>query len=138
MAVMLRSLLNRKSSNKKSSYKKGLWAEIIAALYLMCKGYIIIKHRFKTPIGEIDLIAKKGDEIIFIEVKHRSHLSDMRTGLYAITAKSQQRISRAADYFLQKNQKNQSNAANPSGQAIRFDAIVISLPLRIFHLKNAW
>ena len=49
----------------------GLFAETVAALLLRLKGYAIVARRYKTPVGEIDLVALKGKRLAFIEVKRR-------------------------------------------------------------------
>lgn len=84
------------SPDRVKRYTKGLWAERWAALYLMCKGYRILASRYKTPLGEIDLVARKGNALIFIEVKARSHRT---VGLEAVSSQSWERIARAAAHF---------------------------------------
>ena len=49
------------------AYKKGHSIERLAALYLTLKGYKILKTRYKTPLGEIDLIVRRKNQIVFIE-----------------------------------------------------------------------
>ena len=107
------------NASRLNSYRLGRRAEIMAALFLKIKGYRILKRRYKTPVGEIDLIAKKGRNLVFIEVKARKTLRD---GLEAITPNAQRRISRAAEYFLMSESENFPQAL--SGQNIRFDAII--------------
>ncbi|MGI8853522.1 MAG: YraN family protein [Methyloceanibacter sp.] len=53
------------------AYRRGLFAETIAALLLRLKGNRILARRYKTPVGEIDLVALKGRRLAFIEVKRR-------------------------------------------------------------------
>lgn len=78
----------------------GSRGEQLAAQYLQDKGYTIIERNFTVhKVGEIDLITKKGDEIVFIEVK-------TRTGIQygypeeAVDWRKMKKISRAAQYFL--------------------------------------
>ncbi|MDX2050111.1 MAG: YraN family protein [Rickettsiaceae bacterium] len=79
----------------------GLLAEYLVMIRYMLKGYLPINHRYKSKIGEIDLIFKRGSSIIFCEVKARSGLYDIEN----IVSKAQKaRILRAADFFLAKNQ----------------------------------
>ena len=54
----------------------GLFAETIAALLLRLKGHRIVAQRYKTPVGEIDLVALKGKRLAFIEVKRRKTFED--------------------------------------------------------------
>ena len=103
-------------------------AEGLAALFFFFKGYKVLHKRYKTNVGEIDLIVQKGDTIIFAEVKSRG---DMDTAAYSITPKQKTRIINAAKAWQAKNPKK---ANNP----MRFDAVLmrgISIP---HHIKNAW
>lgn len=111
-----------------NTYDKGIISEYIAALYLTFKGYRIIKMRYKTPVGEIDIIAKKGAAIICVEVKYRKTID---SGLYAISRPSQKRIMNAANMYLSRNGRTQSTQ-------IRFDALILSPPFSVKHIVNAW
>ncbi len=53
------------------AYRSGLFAESVAALLLRLKGHRIVARRYKTPVGEIDLVALKGKRLAFVEVKRR-------------------------------------------------------------------
>ncbi len=108
-------------------YYFGLAAEIISSWYLRISFYQIIKHRFKSPFGEIDLIAKKNNLIIFIEIKARKDTNLMDF----ISKKQQQRINKAAEYFLIKHPKYQT-------YQIRFDAIIMNKFFWPKHFKNYW
>lgn len=121
--------MNRTQNLKQKNYKKGLISESLAAWYLRLKGYTILARRYKTPVGEIDIIAKKGTMTIFAEVKARD--SDKK-GLEAITANAQRRISRAAKYYFMAQKRHESDR-----QSYRFDVIVIS-GWSLSHLQNAW
>ena len=59
-----------------AAFRTGLSAEACAAAFLLAKGYRILARRFRTPHGEIDIVAKKRQLIAFIEVKARSRLDD--------------------------------------------------------------
>jgi len=59
------------SEKRVSAYRHGLLAETVAALLLRLKGHRIIARRYKTPVGEIDLVALKGKRLAFAEVKLR-------------------------------------------------------------------
>src|SRR5215468_942570 len=59
-----------------AAFRTGISAESRAAAFLMAKGYRILAKRFRTPFGEIDLVAKKRDLLAFIEVKARASLDD--------------------------------------------------------------
>ncbi|MFN4132667.1 MAG: YraN family protein, partial [Caldimicrobium sp.] len=89
--------------------------------YLKKLGFEILEKNFRTPMGEIDLIAKKGDLLSFIEVKSESkekgYLPEEKVNL-----QKQEKIQRAAEIYLLKNFKNLSKIKN-----IRFDVVVINM-----------
>ena len=94
----------------------GKRSEIIAAEYLKKKGYKILETNYKNKIGEIDIIAKDKDYIVFVEVKARmsqafGHPFD------AIDERKQQKIHAVASLYMVKNHKYGTNC--------RFDAISI-------------
>lgn len=111
----------------KNTYKTGVWAEYYAALRLMMKGYRILNFRYKTKVGEIDIIAKKGRIIAFIEVKYRQSLDD---GVTAVSPQSQGRIRRAGEYFILGNRFE--------SHTLRFDVVAINTKLRMRHIENAF
>jgi putative endonuclease len=84
--------------SKRLNYYIGIWAENIVALYLRCGFYKIIAKRYKCPFGELDIVAIKGNQIIFVEVKKRA---DHDTE--SISQRSAKRIYNAASYFLAKH-----------------------------------
>ncbi|MBI1954671.1 MAG: YraN family protein [Proteobacteria bacterium] len=112
----------------KKTYKKGIFYEKLAAFYLLCKGYRILKWRYKTPIGEIDLIVQKGHTIVAVEVKKRRFDFE---ALESITPFQKQRISKAMSYFLQQRKFKFL-------PAIRFDVIAFSRYKWPKHIQNAW
>jgi putative endonuclease len=79
------------------AYRRGLLAETLAALLLRLKGHRIIARRYKTPVGEIDLVALKGRRLAFIEVKRRKSFDD---AAWTLPARQRRRILRAAQYWL--------------------------------------
>jgi putative endonuclease len=116
------------SGQRQRRERDGRLAETAAALWLMLKGYRILARRWRSPAGEIDLIARRGGTIAFIEVKRRATAEGAAE---AITPRQRDRIARAAAAFL---------AARPalSGLDARFDAVLIA-PRRIpRHLRDAW
>lgn len=118
----------RGKTQKQKTYDRGLWAESLAALYLMARGYKILRRRYKTPHGEIDLIARKGATVCFIEVK--AHASESAS-LEAVNARTQARIENAALAFLAENPELLQGD-------MRFDVVAVVSPVRIVHLDNAW
>ncbi len=105
---------------KRLAERRGHAAEYWAAAYLMLKGYRILALRHRTPLGEIDLIARKRDVVAFVEVKARA----TETGaVNAVSHTSQNRIRAAADLWLSRRR----DAAKLS---LRFDIIAV-IPRRL-------
>jgi putative endonuclease len=99
-----------------AAFRTGLSAESRAAAFLMAKGYRILAKRFRTPYGEIDLVAKKRNLVAFIEVKARATLDD---AAYAVTPRQQARIIDAAQGWLMTHPEH-------AEFELRFDAILIA------------
>ena len=99
-----------------AAFRTGLSAESRAAAYLMAKGYRILAKRFRTPYGEIDLVAKKRDLVAFIEVKARASLDE---AAYAVTPRQQGRIVNATQDWLMAHPEH-------AEFELRFDAILIA------------
>ena len=93
----------------------GRWSEYRAALALLLKGYRIVALRYKTKAGEVDIIARRGDLVAFVEVKARK---DLRAGVDAVGTHAERRIENAADHWLRR----QSDATRLS---LRNDIIVV-------------
>ena len=119
---------NEKKTAKRRAVRRGRWAELLTRLYLMMCAHRILATNYKTPVGEIDLIARRGTRISFIEVKARARAEDAAD---AISARQRARIQRAAEYFLTQN---------PALQIldIRFDVALVSGPMRLKYLADAW
>ena len=104
------------SSARVAAFRTGLSAESRAAAFLMAKGYRILAKRFRTPYGEIDLVAKKRNLLAFIEVKARASLDE---AAYAVTPRQQRRIIDAAQAWLMAHPEH-------ANFDLRFDAILIA------------
>jgi len=77
--------------------KRGRIAELIAAAFLLAKGYRIVARRHKTPLGEIDLIAVRGRRLAFVEVKQRA---SMEAAEGAVTDRQARRVALAAERWV--------------------------------------
>ena len=99
-----------------AAFRTGVSAEGRAAAFLMAKGYRILAKRFRTPHGEIDLVAKKRNLVAFIEVKARASLDE---AAYAVTPRQQQRIVDAAQAWLMAHPEH-------AEFELRFDAMLIA------------
>jgi len=117
-----------KSKARIAAYRGGHRAEALAALFLRCKLYRIIQRRYKSPVGEIDLIAERFGTTVFVEVKARRKAESEAETLESV---NQSRIIRAAQYWL---------ARHPSRAAtsLRFDIIFITPGRWPRHLVNAF
>lgn len=116
------------AEQKRKTHDHGLLAEGAAEIYLRAKGYDILERRYKTPVGEIDLIARQKEFLVFIEVKGRPSIEE---ALFAITPRMRGRIAAAAGHYI---------ATHPecAGSAMRFDVTAVKLPFSVHHLENAW
>lgn len=101
------------------AYRSGHSGERWAALALMLKGFRIVARRYRTPLGEIDLIARRGSLVLIVEVKKRRTLIE---AMDAVNRTAQRRIENAADLWLSR----QKDAARLS---LRFDLVAV-LPRR--------
>jgi putative endonuclease len=113
---------------RRRAYRSGHWSERLAALGLMLKGYRILARRYRTRMGEIDLVARRGGLIAFVEVKRRA---DLATGLEAVTPAARMRIRRSAEMFLRRHPAF-------SELSLRFDVIVITPWSWPRHVMDAW
>lgn len=107
---------------------RGRQAERRAALWLRLKGYSILASRVKLPVGEIDLVARKGRLIAFVEVKARARQDD---ALGAVSVQSWQRIARAAEAWMGQRPKL-------AGYGWRYDIIALAPGRLPHHLRDAW
>ncbi|PCI01196.1 MAG: YraN family protein [Alphaproteobacteria bacterium] len=114
-----------------NSYRRGLWAEYYAVAFLLCKGYWPRALRYKTKVGEVDLIVTRGNARVFVEVKYRKNAED---AAYAITPKSRLRIRRAAEQYLLEK----TNESPRLDAVTRFDVVIVSNNFLIKHIKNAF
>ncbi len=108
--------------------RRGRWAETLAAWRLRLTGYRIVARNYRTPMGEIDLIARRGRQLVFVEVKSRP---DETAAAEAIAPRQRQRIERAASAFL---------ASHPDFALfdLRSDVMLIAAGIVPRHLRDAW
>jgi putative endonuclease len=101
---------------RQTAFRLGLSAEAKAAFYLVAKGFRISARRWRSAAGEIDIVARRGNLLIFVEVKARGRLDD---AAWSVTERQKRRICAAAEAWL---------AAHPEDamRDIRFDAILVA------------
>lgn len=115
-------------ARKRRALRKGLAGEWIAGFALICKGFRIVAWRYRTKYGEIDLIARRGDLVLIVEVKTRATVVD---AMNAVGSQAQRRIEAACDHWL-------SRQGDHGQLSIRFDLIAV-VPWRWpVHVENAW
>src|ERR1700716_629343 len=82
------------------AFRTGISAESRAAAFLIAKGFRILARRWRSPVGEIDIIARRRTLLIFVEVKARENLDD---AAWSVTPRQRQRIAAAAEVWLAPN-----------------------------------
>lgn len=117
---------------RRKAYRRGHSSEWLAAAALVLKGFRIVARRYRTKLGEIDLIARRGNLVLIVEVKARKSLME---AMEAITYESERRIEGAADLWLSRQRDH-------AKISMRFDMVAV-LPWRwpvhvenIFHSRN--
>ena len=116
------------TARRRRAERRGRMAETAAAMLLRLKGYGIVARRVRTPKGELDIVARRSDTIVFVEVKRRaSH--DL--AIEAVTPRQTRRIIEAARAFL-------PSLAGAEKLTCRFDIILVSPYLKMKHVENAF
>jgi len=93
--------MSREASGERlQAHGFGLWAESLALALLLGKGYRVLARRYRAPGGEVDLIARRGDAIVFVEVKARAQFE---AAVAAISEEKRLRISKAARFWLARH-----------------------------------
>ena len=105
-----------KAPARVAAFRTGLSAEARAAAFLIFKRYRILARRFRTPFGEIDLVVRRGNLLVFVEVKARASLEE---AAYAVTPRQQQRIIDAAQAWLMAHPEH-------AEFELRFDVMLIA------------
>jgi putative endonuclease len=123
--MTLRKTPGQRSTN---SYAIGIAAECRAKHLLESKSYDILAQRYKTRGGEIDLVAKRGDHLAFVEVKGRKTQDE---AAYSILPRQQARIAMAAEVFL-------SEHLELSQCTTSFDVILVSPAQGCSHIEQAF
>lgn len=116
------------SPKRRRAERAGLRAEALAAWYLRLKGYRIVAMRYRTPVGEIDIVARHWGTLVFVEVKARRSAEEYGMALEAVNAR---RISRAAGHYLAHQRLNLDTD-------MRFDVIFLAPRQWPRHLINAF
>lgn len=116
----------QKKNSRQRAWWRGIFAEILTIIFLFFKGYQLLQWRYKTKVGEVDIIARKNNCLCFLEVKYRSTYAEAAESLQEHQKK---RIIRAAKFYLK---------GHPFLGHKRFDAILLNRWYWPKHLKGAW
>ncbi len=110
------------------AYRAGRLAEVACVWWLRLHGYRILARRFRVPVGEIDIVARRRGTLAIVEVKARR---DWRLAVEAMTPRQRRRVSRAAEAYLARN-------PGLGDLGVRFDVMLV-VPWRPpRHIMDAW
>lgn len=107
--------------------KRGREGERRAALWLRAKGWRILDQRVRTPLGEIDLVARRGKLVAFVEVKTRATSEELD---HAIDRRRLQRVAAATEAVAHRYAREDDD--------IRIDVILLAPGRFPRHIANAW
>jgi putative endonuclease len=108
--------------------RRGRFAETLCLWHLRLHGWRILARDYRVPVGEIDIVARRGGTLAAIEVKARGTLE---TAVHSISPRQRRRVARALEQFL---------AARPdlAVLTLRFDVMLVARRRLPRHLPNAW
>lgn len=112
---------------RQAAEARGRRGERMAAWWLRLKGWRVLATRVRTPVGEVDLVAKRGDLVAFVEVKTRGSAAELDL---AIDERRLARVAAAAEMLAPRYATE--------GEDIRIDVILIAPGTRPRHIENAW
>lgn len=110
------------------AFRTGISAESRAAALLVAKGFRILARRWKSPVGEIDIVARRRHLLLFVEVKARNNLDEAAE---SVTPRQRQRIIAAGEVFL-------ATYPDASVHDIRFDAVLVAPGKMPRHIQGAF
>jgi putative endonuclease len=113
--------------NRAEAERRGRRAETLAAWWMRLQGWRIIARRMRTPVGEIDLVARRGRTVAFVEVKSRHDDEGLAR---SIDRQRLVRVARAAEALAPRLARD--------ADTVRIDVILIAPGRLPRHLKNVW
>lgn len=113
---------------RRRAWRRGLWAEFVCVAALRLRGYRVLERRLRCPVGEIDIVARRGDTLAIVEVKARD---DLAAAMEAVSPRQQRRILRATAWLLGRRPEL-------AELVIRFDVMLVVPWHRPRHLRDAW
>jgi putative endonuclease len=118
----------RKAGWGRAAFHRGHGAERRAAWWLRLKFYRVLAINWRSVAGEIDLIARRGGTLAFIEVKQRI---DSDTAVLSLAPQQRLRLARSAGLFI-------AQRPELAGLTLRFDLMAFGRMGRPVHMKDAW
>jgi putative endonuclease len=118
----------RQLAKRRIAFRRGRWAERLCVLHLRLRGWRIVTRGWRLPIGEIDIIARRGSVVAAIEVKARDNLV---AAAEAVSPRQQRRVARAFAAFL-------AGRPDLAQLAPRFDVMLVVRGRLPRHLPDAW
>jgi putative endonuclease len=125
---LMRVSPQRQQENRKVAFRTGISAESRAAVFLIAKGFRILARRWKSPVGEIDIVARRRSLLVFVEVKARQ---DRDEAAWSVTERQRWRIVAAADAWLARHPDDRI-------RDIRFDAMLVAPGCIPHHIPAAF
>lgn len=121
-------MAERSADQRRKALRRGHLSEYLAALSLMLRGYRILAMNYRVKAGEIDIIARKGDVVSFVEVKARA---TTEASVVAVSGLAQSRIRNASLFWLSRQ---------PDGGALSYSYDIVAVRPRRWpvHLKDAF
>ncbi len=116
------------SDRRRRAQRSGMRAEALAAWYLRLRGYRIEAQNLRTPAGEIDIAARRGDTLAIVEVKRRPAADDPGA---AVAPAQRRRLVAAAGWLL-------STRPGLATLTVRFDIVLVAPGRLPLHVANAW
>ena len=113
---------------RQAAFRTGISAESRAAALLVAKGFRIVARRWRSPVGEIDIVARRRTLLVFMEVKARNNLDDAAE---SVSPRQRQRIAAAAEAWL-------ATYPDANIKDIRFDAMLVAPGKMPRHITGAF
>jgi len=110
------------------AWRRGRWAEAACAATLILRGYRILGRRLRSPVGEIDIVARRGAVLAIIEVKARPETA---AAAEAVTPRQRERLIRAAGWLV-------AGRPDMAAMQVRFDVMLVTPWRWPQHVVDAW
>ena len=117
----------RGTGERRVAEAAGRRGERLAGWWLRLKGWHILDRRVRTPAGEVDIVARRGTLVAFVEVKMRATPAELD---HAIDERRLARVAAAAEYLMPRYAT--------AGEDIRVDVLLLAPGTRPRHIENAW